>query len=105
MEARGATGAVNAAASLADAFLTAGNRVGLLIYGLYINWTNPGYGKRQRENILRQSLVPSLLACRAQNERHKNLNAQLFEFSRVFLGTEPDRPETQPTLLSFVSGR
>ena len=43
---------VVAAASLADAFLNTGNRVGLLIYGLYINWTNPGYGKGQRENIL-----------------------------------------------------
>lgn len=41
-----------AAASISDAFLSAGNRVGLLIYGLYINWTNPGYGKRQRESIL-----------------------------------------------------
>ncbi len=41
-----------AAASLSEAFLAAGNRVGLLIYGLYINWTNPGYGKRQHENIL-----------------------------------------------------
>ncbi len=43
---------VLAAASLSDAFLIAGNRVGLLIYGMYINWTNPGYGKRQRESIL-----------------------------------------------------
>lgn len=43
---------VIAAASLSDAFLNAGNHVGLLIYGQYINWTIPGYGKRQRENIL-----------------------------------------------------
>jgi len=41
-----------AAASLSDAFLSSGNRVGLLIYGQYINWTLPGYGKRQRELIL-----------------------------------------------------
>ena len=41
-----------AAASLSDAFLSAGNRVGLLIYGQYINWTLPGYGKGQRERIL-----------------------------------------------------
>jgi uncharacterized protein (DUF58 family) len=43
---------VLAAASLSDAFLGAGNRVGLLIYGLFLNWTNPGYGKRQCESIL-----------------------------------------------------
>ncbi len=41
-----------AAASLSDAFLSSGNRVGLLIYGQYINWTLPGYGKGQRERIL-----------------------------------------------------
>jgi len=43
---------VLATAALSDAFLSAGNRVGLLIYGQYINWTLPGYGKRQREQIL-----------------------------------------------------
>lgn len=41
-----------AAASLSDAFLSAGNRVGLLVYGQYINWTYPGYGKRQQERIM-----------------------------------------------------
>jgi len=41
-----------AAASLSEAFLSSGNRVGLLIYGQFINWTLPGYGKRQREYIL-----------------------------------------------------
>jgi uncharacterized protein (DUF58 family) len=43
---------VLAAASLADAFLTQGNRVGLLHYGRYLDWTLPGYGKLQRERIL-----------------------------------------------------
>jgi uncharacterized protein (DUF58 family) len=41
-----------AAASLSDAFLASGNRVGLLIYGQFIKWTLPGYGKRQRERVL-----------------------------------------------------
>jgi uncharacterized protein (DUF58 family) len=43
---------VLAAASLADAFLSQGNRVGLLHYGRYLDWTFPGYGKVQRERIL-----------------------------------------------------
>jgi uncharacterized protein (DUF58 family) len=47
---------VLAAASLADAFLSQGNRVGLLTYGHYLNWTLPAYGKIQRERIL-QSLA------------------------------------------------
>jgi len=41
-----------AAASLADAFLNAGNRVGLFFYGRQIVWTLPGYGKIQGERIL-----------------------------------------------------
>ncbi len=47
---------VFAAASLADAFLNAGNRVGLLVYGRGMERTFPGYGKVQRERIL-QSLA------------------------------------------------
>jgi uncharacterized protein (DUF58 family) len=43
---------VAAAAALSDAFLTQGNRVGLLVYGSYLGWTLPGYGKIQRERIL-----------------------------------------------------
>lgn len=44
---------VLAAASLADAFLSQGNRVGLLTYGHYLDWTLPAYGKIQRERVLR----------------------------------------------------
>ncbi len=44
---------VSATASLAEAFLNDGNRVGLLIYGGALHWVFPGYGKVQRERILR----------------------------------------------------
>lgn len=44
---------VLAAATLANAFLAQGNRVGLLHYGKYLQWTFPGYGKVQLESILR----------------------------------------------------
>jgi uncharacterized repeat protein (TIGR01451 family) len=43
---------VLAAAALADAFLAQGNRVGMLVYSAYLDWTYPGYGKVQRERIL-----------------------------------------------------
>jgi uncharacterized protein (DUF58 family) len=43
---------VQAAASMADALLSQGNRVGLLLYATYLGWTFPGYGKIQRERIL-----------------------------------------------------
>ncbi|HEU5102773.1 MAG TPA: DUF58 domain-containing protein [Roseiflexaceae bacterium] len=44
---------IQAAAALADTFLHRGNRVGLLMYGRSLDWTLPGYGKLQRERILR----------------------------------------------------
>ena len=47
---------VLATASLADALLTSGNRVGLFFYGKQIHWLIPGYGKYQGEKIL-QSLA------------------------------------------------
>jgi uncharacterized protein (DUF58 family) len=43
---------VTATAALSDAFLNQGNRVGLLVYGAYLGWTLPGYGKIQRERIM-----------------------------------------------------
>ena len=43
---------VQATASLADALLNQGNRVGLLVYASFLRWTFPGYGKIQRERIL-----------------------------------------------------
>lgn len=45
--------AVHATAALADAFLGQGHRVGLLVYGRGQEATFPGYGKVQREKILR----------------------------------------------------
>src|SRR5215212_117263 len=45
--------AIQAAGALADTFLHRGNRVGLLMYGRSLDWTLPGYGKVQRERILR----------------------------------------------------
>jgi len=43
--------AIRATASLADGFLTDGNRVGLLIYGFDPKWTFPGYGRLHKKRI------------------------------------------------------
>ena len=43
---------VLAASALADAFLMQGDRVGLLVYGKYLHWTLPAYGKLQRQKML-----------------------------------------------------
>jgi len=45
--------AVSAAASLSEALLKDGNRVGLLVYGGFVDWTFPATGKVQQEKILR----------------------------------------------------
>lgn len=44
---------IEAVASLSDCLLDKGNRVGMLIYGGPLQWTFPGYGKIQKERILR----------------------------------------------------
>ncbi|TVR61748.1 MAG: DUF58 domain-containing protein [Spirochaetaceae bacterium] len=42
---------VAAAASLSDSLLSAGHRVGLVTIGVGLDWTFPGYGKKQAEKI------------------------------------------------------
>ena len=56
---------------------------------------------------LRQSLIPSLLVSRRENERHGQFDAQLFELARVYLSADKSLPEVQaePRMISFVSGR
>ena len=44
---------VQAAATVANSLLANGNRVGVLSFGSHLQWTFPGYGKVQRERILR----------------------------------------------------
>jgi len=44
---------VQATAALAESLLHDGHRVGLLLYGRGIEWVFPGYGRVQREHILR----------------------------------------------------
>ena len=65
------------------------------------------HSTRQLENILRPSIVPSLLKCRSDNERHKNFNAQLFEIARVYLAADSDADErkVEPITVSGVTSR
>lgn len=65
------------------------------------------HSSRRAENQLRQSLVPSLLACRRANERQGNFSAQLFEVAKVFLKGDPSQPErdAEPWRIGLVTGR
>lgn len=72
-----------------------------------INNVAVNHSTRSKENQLRQSLIPSLLHCRRQNERHGTLNAELFEVAKVYLsaGEGKTENEAEPTMLGIVSGR
>ncbi|MES2792204.1 MAG: phenylalanine--tRNA ligase subunit beta, partial [Planctomycetota bacterium] len=63
------------------------------------------HSTRVEENLLRQSIVPSLLNSRRHNERHGNFDARLFEMAKVFLHAKPDRTDelAEPEVLSFVT--
>jgi phenylalanyl-tRNA synthetase beta chain len=63
------------------------------------------HSSRKRENALRQSLVPSLLAARRYNEAHGNENAELFEIANVYLPRPGQLLPGEPTCLALVSGR
>jgi phenylalanyl-tRNA synthetase beta chain len=63
------------------------------------------HSSRKRENALRQSLVPSLLAARSHNEAHGNPDAELFEIANVYRPRPGAVLPEEPTLLGLVSGR
>ena len=56
---------------------------------------------------LRQSLIPSLLVSRRENERYGQFDAQLFEIARVYVSTDKTIPEdrAEPRMVGLVSGR
>ena len=56
-------------------------------------------------NRARATIIPSLLAARRENERQGNLTADLYEIARVFLGTDPSNPATQPLRIALITGR
>lgn len=62
------------------------------------------HSSRRQENTLRQSLIPSLLVVRRDNERHGNFNAKLFETASVYLAARPGDPKAEPRRLGFVTG-
>jgi len=68
---------VGAAASVARAALARGNRVGLLRYGRLLEWTYPGYGRRQQERVL-HALAEARLGDLAVFEDLAFLPRQLF---------------------------
>ncbi|MBM4074372.1 MAG: phenylalanine--tRNA ligase subunit beta, partial [Planctomycetes bacterium] len=61
----------------------------------------------RQASLLRQSLIPSLMVSRRENERRGSFGAQLFEVAAVYLSADEGKSPnaSEPTMLSFVSGR
>jgi uncharacterized protein (DUF58 family) len=82
---------VQATATLADTFLSSGNRVGLFIYGRSLDWTFPGYGKMQRERILR-ALARAEQGSGSVFEKLDHLPTQLFPVRSQLVFVSPLLP-------------
>lgn len=62
------------------------------------------HSSRKKDNVLRSSLIPSLLHSRRANERTGTPNAQLYEIARVFTGLKAEGAD-QTMVVSLVSGQ
>ncbi len=56
-------------------------------------------------DTMRASLIPSLVACRGENARRGNLDAELFEIARTYLNGDSGDPAGQPRRIGIVGGR
>jgi uncharacterized protein (DUF58 family) len=90
---------VLATAALADAFLNAGNRVGLLFYGRQLNWTMPGYGRLQGERILHDLSLLETGESQSLNELY--VPRHLFPSRSQLVLISPLLPEDADVLLSL----
>lgn len=92
--------AIEAAATLADAFLNRGNRVGLFLYGGSIDWTYPGYGKVQRERIM-QALSRATLQKSQVFEKLTYLPTRLFPIRSQLVLVSSLRPTDLDDLIGL----
>jgi uncharacterized protein (DUF58 family) len=91
---------VQATAALAEAFINGGNRVGLFIYGRSLDWTYPGYGKRQRERIYR-ALARAELGGGSVFEKLEHLPTQLFPVRSQLVLISPLLPDDAKMLIKL----
>lgn len=61
------------------------------------------HSSRRKENILRQTLVPSLLWSRRENERRGHFDARLFEIARIYLDAVPGDSKFEPLMIGLVT--
>lgn len=91
---------IDATATLADAFLSYGNRVGLFLYGGAIDWTFPGSGKVQRERILR-ALARARMERSQVFDKLSHLPTRLFPVRSQIVLISPMQPEDLDDVISL----
>jgi len=79
---------VMATAALAQALLIQSNRLGLLVYGGFLDWTYPGYGKIQYEYVLR-SLARARTGESMVFDKLENLPTRVFPISSQLILISP----------------
>jgi uncharacterized protein (DUF58 family) len=89
---------INATATLAKYFLSAGNRVSMLLLSDHLAHIFPGYGKRQLDRILDQ-LAGCRLGERVTFETLKYLSGRLFPNHSVIVIISPLRSEDFATIV------
>jgi uncharacterized protein (DUF58 family) len=96
--------AIQAAAALADAFIDRGHRVGLLLYGNMLDWTFPGYGKMQRERIMR-ALARATPGDSAAFEELDRIPTRLFPARAQLVLVSPLLPRDRDMLIRLRARR
>jgi len=91
---------ISAVAAMADTLLTHGNRVGLLIYGHFLDWTFPGYGKVQRERIF-HALARAQIGDSLVFEDLANLPTKVFPIKSQIILFSSLREEDSPFLINL----
>lgn len=91
---------IDATVTLADAFLSYGNRVGLFLYGGAIDWTFPGSGKVQRERILR-ALARAKMERSQVFDKLSHLPTRLFPVRSQLVLISPLQPDDLDDIVSL----
>ena len=94
--------AVSAAAALSQTLLNQGNRVGLLVYGGFLDWTYPGYGRIQKERILR-ALTRAQPGESLIFDKLENLPARVFPLHSQIMMISPIQNEDLALLVHLRS--
>ena len=89
---------IEAAASLADALLTDGHRLSLLVYGFGLERVFPGYGRVQRERIL-NALARAQTGVNFVFESLERLPTRFFPAKSQLVFISPLIPEDLPALV------